>query len=230
LPSDGIEKGTGGGKAPPVRVRAGMGEELRIDLPESRRGKGAVVDRLVSFLKASYIYPANNRRVVDAADDLIDEVDRTAKSDRGVVVQVLGEGIRVDGEEVELSTGLTGWLKDAFVNARLAGIQLKRGVSRETLHGFADRLRRSRALALGLASSLGLATAASLAALWTHAPLAVPDLPAPADVQVPALRALPELLKRTALAAWPRSDVARLSGSRWLSFLEKAYCLRCGRF
>jgi hypothetical protein len=32
--------------------------------------------------------------------------------------------------------------------------------------------------------------------------------------------AIPVLLKRTALAAWPREQVASLSGERWLRFLQ----------
>lgn len=37
-----------------------------------------------------------------------------------------------------------------------------------------------------------------------------------------ALRHLPELVKRTALAAFPREQVARLSGTEWLRFLDRA--------
>ena len=36
-----------------------------------------------------------------------------------------------------------------------------------------------------------------------------------------ALPEIPVLLKRTALSAFPRSEVAGLSGERWLSFLDK---------
>jgi hypothetical protein len=36
-----------------------------------------------------------------------------------------------------------------------------------------------------------------------------------------ALRQLPELIKRTALAAFPREDVASLSGMEWLQFLDR---------
>jgi hypothetical protein len=36
-----------------------------------------------------------------------------------------------------------------------------------------------------------------------------------------ALRALPGLLKRTALAAWPRAQVASLNGREWLDFLDR---------
>ncbi len=36
-----------------------------------------------------------------------------------------------------------------------------------------------------------------------------------------ALAEIPVLLKRTALAAFPRSDVAALSGEKWLAFLDK---------
>lgn len=35
-----------------------------------------------------------------------------------------------------------------------------------------------------------------------------------------ALRALPSIVKRTALAAFPRSEVASLSGTSWLEFLD----------
>jgi hypothetical protein len=37
----------------------------------------------------------------------------------------------------------------------------------------------------------------------------------------PAL--LPRLLKRTALDAWPREEVANLSGDAWLAFLDRVY-------
>ncbi|MES5047036.1 DUF4381 domain-containing protein [Rhizobium nepotum] len=35
------------------------------------------------------------------------------------------------------------------------------------------------------------------------------------------LRDIAEILKRTALAAWPRSEVASLSGNAWIRFLEE---------
>jgi len=44
---------------------------------------------------------------------------------------------------------------------------------------------------------------------------------APAQ-RLEALRQLPLLLKRTALAAWPREEVAGLSGMEWLAFLDRS--------
>lgn len=44
------------------------------------------------------------------------------------------------------------------------------------------------------------------------------------------IHAIPELLKRTALAAWPRETVASLSGSSWVTFLaETAGDKSCGK-
>jgi hypothetical protein len=39
--------------------------------------------------------------------------------------------------------------------------------------------------------------------------------------RAPALQELPELVKRTALAAFPRQQVASLSGAAWLAFLDR---------
>jgi len=41
--------------------------------------------------------------------------------------------------------------------------------------------------------------------------------------RVAALAELPELVKRTALEAYPRAQVASLSGDEWLSFLDRSY-------
>lgn len=41
--------------------------------------------------------------------------------------------------------------------------------------------------------------------------------------QAKALKELSELLKRTALAAYPREQVAQLYGDAWLTFLESTY-------
>lgn len=49
-----------------------------------------------------------------------------------------------------------------------------------------------------------------------------PDPPG-ASVGPANLSELPRLLKRTALSAYPRSEVAGLSGDAWLSFLDRAY-------
>lgn len=42
------------------------------------------------------------------------------------------------------------------------------------------------------------------------------------DASGQALQALPQLLKRTALAAWPRDRVAALSGAEWHRFLDQS--------
>jgi len=41
------------------------------------------------------------------------------------------------------------------------------------------------------------------------------------EVEHADVHAIPALLKRTALAAWPREQVASLSGEAWIQFLER---------
>jgi hypothetical protein len=41
------------------------------------------------------------------------------------------------------------------------------------------------------------------------------------EIEAVDVSAIPALLKRTALAAWPREEVASLSGEAWLQFLAK---------
>jgi hypothetical protein len=41
------------------------------------------------------------------------------------------------------------------------------------------------------------------------------------EIRTKALAKIPVLLKRTALSAYPRTDVADLSGEKWLAFLDK---------
>ncbi len=48
---------------------------------------------------------------------------------------------------------------------------------------------------------------------------ALPQAPDPAQ-RAAALRAMAALLKRTALAAWPRAQVASLAGAGWAEFLR----------
>ena len=49
-----------------------------------------------------------------------------------------------------------------------------------------------------------------------------------ADLRSPALLSLAELLKRTAVTAFPREDVATLTGPKWFEFLD--YTARGSRF
>ncbi len=37
----------------------------------------------------------------------------------------------------------------------------------------------------------------------------------------PAMRKLPELIKRTAMSVWPRENVAAITGEGWLQFLDR---------
>jgi hypothetical protein len=43
------------------------------------------------------------------------------------------------------------------------------------------------------------------------------------DSRIDALKELPVLVKQTALAGYPRDQVAQLTGDRWLAFLDRTY-------
>jgi len=88
-----------------------------------------------------------------------------------------------------------GWLVLAVVALVLAGWQIV-------------RVRRRRA-----ANRYRVEALAQLARLEAQ-------LGADARSRAAALREVPPLLKRVALAAWPRERVASLSGPEWLAFLR----------
>jgi len=52
---------------------------------------------------------------------------------------------------------------------------------------------------------------------------ALEDALASAETRARALAALPGLVKRTALRAWPRAEVASLSSEAWLAFLDESF-------
>ena len=55
----------------------------------------------------------------------------------------------------------------------------------------------------------------------TYRRQALRELRAVGEQGVAAATAIPELLKRAALSAWPRQEVAMLSGSEWHAFLDR---------
>jgi hypothetical protein len=94
---------------------------------------------LAGFLKASFIYPANNTRVVTPCQKLCESLAAQAAPVR---IGCDGEGLLVRGERVELSTGNLTWLKDMFDKVLLGGVALGEDVTPEALLAFAKQLRK----------------------------------------------------------------------------------------
>jgi hypothetical protein len=72
-------------------------------------------------------------------------------------------------------------------------------------------------VAFGLLFLLAVWVAWHLFARWQHNRYRREAL---RELEQADLSGIPALLKRTALAAWPREEVAALSGEPWLGFLE----------
>ncbi|MEN8150453.1 MAG: hypothetical protein ABFS86_11565 [Planctomycetota bacterium] len=116
-----------------------MTEQIDMEIAGSLERQWTVVDHLVAYLKAAFIYPENNRRVLNSADDLIDQVQDGDMS----VVHVVGKEIRVNGEATELPPLLNDWLREVFYKARLAGVELRSDLGRETLALFGRLLQEA---------------------------------------------------------------------------------------
>ena len=100
----------------------------------------AFLDAFTSFLRAAILYPANNRRVLEAEEALLEAVRILAAEGKPAVFRfsrnriLLGEGV-LDPEPPQAL-----WLKDRFSRTGLAGLTVKPTVERDTLYAFAQKL------------------------------------------------------------------------------------------
>lgn len=115
-----------------------------LDTTDQRAGAAGLVASFATSLKASYIYPANNRRVVEAAEDLIGRVQARATAWQWTQLEVDEHGFLVDGEAVDLGGPMFGWLRDVLHDASLAGVELGPELDAAALDAFARGLRRAK--------------------------------------------------------------------------------------
>ncbi|GEM_PF-4567608 len=100
----------------------------------------AFLDAFTRFLRAAILYPANNRRVLEAEEALLEAVRMLTLEGKKAVFRFsrnqihLGEGI-LDPEPPQAL-----WLKDRFARTGLAGLTVEPTVERETLYAFAQKL------------------------------------------------------------------------------------------
>ena len=108
-----------------------------------RDSAAALVDALVVYLKSSFVYPANNPRVCEALQTLLDRL--ALASPRGAPIEIVltREAVHVAGRPIEPDGPLLGWLRERFARARLLGVRIAPQPHADALEALAAGLRQS---------------------------------------------------------------------------------------
>jgi len=117
------------------------------DFTATRTGKGrgaALIGALAVYLKVAFIYPANNLRVMDAAEALLERIYARTTTRPWVSVRVVSERFLVQEDEVEVEGMSADWMREVFLEARLAGVEFGQNVDPPALFEFAKTLRHLR--------------------------------------------------------------------------------------
>jgi hypothetical protein len=101
---------------------------------------GAFTRALSLFLRSSFTYPANNRRVLELRGQLLGELDAIGAS---VQIQLDESQLLVGGQPVSLEDPAAQWLHAALFRSALGGLRLERRLGAEQLVQFAERLRQA---------------------------------------------------------------------------------------
>lgn len=112
--------------------------------PEIQDWHSEALDALASFLKASFLYPANNERVLSCSDRLLQAVQQM-QQDIGaeVKIRIFNKDFRVADKLVSGDKPLVEWLREALIKTALGGLALSADAHRESLAEFAEVLRRN---------------------------------------------------------------------------------------
>jgi len=103
-----------------------------------------LVERLATFLKACFIYPDNNQRVLVTGELVLDSL-REHFARRPMVEVVVGShDLVVCGSRLPLRSHAQTWLRDLFIKALIGGVELTPAVDAQSLTAAARRLQRSQ--------------------------------------------------------------------------------------
>ena len=103
-----------------------------------------LLEHFAAFVKASFIYPANNERVTTSCDELKAVFEKLPQEkEYGHSITIEGDAFRVSGIPIEAENATARWLHDSFMKARIGGVEVSGNVALDALHEFAEKLRQS---------------------------------------------------------------------------------------
>ncbi len=115
-------------------------EETPFDFRKAGPLEQAFLDSFTRFLRAAILYPANNRRVLEAEEALLETVKMLSIEGKKAVFRFSRNRIHLGEGVLEPEPPQALWLKDRFARTGLAGLTVEPTVEREVLYGFAQKL------------------------------------------------------------------------------------------
>ncbi|MHC5063540.1 MAG: hypothetical protein ACYTG5_06160 [Planctomycetota bacterium] len=106
------------------------------------RASVALVYRLAALMRASFIYPVNNQRVIEARDEFLSHSQAWISGGAYLSVQLRNGDIELNGLPVNAPTQLAGWIRDCFEQALVSGVEVAPDIDINAIEEFATVLRR----------------------------------------------------------------------------------------
>ncbi len=106
------------------------------------RASVALVYRLAALMRASFIYPVNNQRVIEARDEFLSHCQAWISGGAALSVSLRGGDIELNCMPVKAPGQLAGWIRDCFEQAQLAGVEVAPDIDTNAIEEFATVLRR----------------------------------------------------------------------------------------
>lgn len=130
-------------------MSASEAHQTRID-PEAAR---ALVERLADFLKISGLYPANNARVQQSGDGVVQLAEELRAGRPRLILRLTGLEFSVDMVTVPSDRANVAWLRDSLRKTAVTGLALGPGLTRASLLDLAAQLRTNTAARAGRATT-----------------------------------------------------------------------------
>lgn len=102
----------------------------------------ALIYRLAALMRASFLYPVNNQRVIEARQEFLNHSKTWVGASTSLSIESRDGAVILNGVPVNTPTQLAGWIEDCFEQAFLTGMEISPDIDADSIGEIAATLRR----------------------------------------------------------------------------------------